>query len=60
MMAAERLAYLYNSTLLAPPDPDGLLYDFWRNHAIRLGSQWALDVGVDDQRPHLFAVSKKL
>lgn len=60
MMAAEHLAYLYNSTLLAPPDPDGLMFDFWRDHAIRLGSQWALDMGVDGRRPHFFAVSKKL
>lgn len=60
MMAAEHLAYLYNSTLLAPPDPDGLMFDFWRDHAIRLGSQWALDMGVDSRRPHFFAVSKKL
>lgn len=59
MMAAEHLAYLYNSTLLAPPDPDGLMFDFWRDHAIRLGSQWALDMGVDGRRPHFFAVSKK-
>lgn len=41
MLASERLADFYRSTFDSPPDPDGLLYRFWRDIAISQGSSWA-------------------
>jgi len=43
IIAAEHLADLYITAFKSPPDPDGLLHVFWRDHAIRLGSSWARD-----------------
>lgn len=41
ILASERLADFYRSTFDSPPDPDGLLYRFWRDIAISQGSSWA-------------------
>ena len=41
VLASERLADFYFSTFESPPDPDGLLYRFWRDLAGKQGSAWA-------------------
>ncbi|WP_439860840.1 tetratricopeptide repeat protein [Pseudomonas sp. MBLB4136] len=41
VLASERLADFYFSTFESPPDPDGLLYRFWRDLAVKQGSSWA-------------------
>ena len=40
VQASERLANLYYSPFGSPPDPDGLLFRFWRDLAITQGSSW--------------------
>lgn len=44
VLATERLAEFYFSTFESPPDPDGLLFDFWRDLAISQGSSWAREL----------------
>lgn len=41
VLATERLADFYRSTFDSPPDPDGILYRFWREMAVSQGSSWA-------------------
>lgn len=46
MLASERLADFYRCVFDSPPDPDGLLYRFWLDIAIRQGSSWAAEMSV--------------
>lgn len=50
VLATERLADFYFSTFDSPPDPDGLLYCFWRDLAISQGSSWARELCAPDER----------
>ena len=45
VLATERLADFYLSPFESPPDPDGLLFRFWRDLAISQGSSWAMGGG---------------
>lgn len=44
VLATERLADLYSSPFESPPDPDGLLFRFWRDLAISQGSSLAMEI----------------
>ena len=44
VQASERLANLYYSPFESPPDPDGLLFRFWRDLAITQGSSGAKEL----------------
>ncbi len=48
VLATERLAEFYFSTFESPPDPDGLLFCFWRDLAISQGSLWARELRASD------------
>ncbi|WP_213909766.1 tetratricopeptide repeat protein [Stutzerimonas nitrititolerans] len=48
VLATERLAEFYFSTFESPPDPDGLLFRFWRDLAISQGSLWARELRASD------------
>jgi len=48
VLATERLTDFYFSTLESPPDPNGLLFRFWRDLAISQGSSWARELCVVD------------
>lgn len=48
VLATERLADFYFSAFESPPDPDRLLFCFWRDLAISQGSSWARDLCVVD------------
>lgn len=48
MLASERLADFYRSAFDSPPDPDGLLYRFWLDIAIKQGSSWAAEMSARD------------
>lgn len=41
VLATERLTDYYFYTFESPPDPEGLLFRFWRDLAINQGSSWA-------------------
>ena len=55
-VAAEHLADYYR-TGLQMPDPERRLYEFWRDHAIRLGSSRTYEKKIDGAS-QLFLVSK--
>lgn len=42
VLATERLTDFYFSTFESPPDPNGLLFRFWRDLAITQGSSWVM------------------
>ena len=48
VLATERLTDFYFSTLESPPDPNGLLFRFWRDLAISQGSFWARELRASD------------
>lgn len=48
VLATERLAEFYFSTFESPPDPDGLLFRFWRDLAISQESLWARELRASD------------
>ena len=45
VLATEQLTDFYFSTFESPPDPDGVLFRFWRDLAISQGSLWAVELG---------------
>ncbi len=53
VLATERLANLYFSPFESPPDPDGLLFRFWRDLAISQGSDWAVKLCAVDNSLNL-------
>lgn len=53
VLATERLADFYFCTFDSPPDPDGLLYRFWRDLAVSQGSSWAKELCALDERSDL-------
>ena len=53
VLATERLADLYFSPFESPPDPDGLLFRFWRDLAISQGSDWAVKLCAVDNSLNL-------
>lgn len=48
VLATERLTDFYFSTFESPPDPNGLLFRFWRDLAISQGSFWARELRASD------------
>lgn len=48
VLATERLTDFYFSTFEAPPDPDRVLFRFWRDLAISQGSLWARELRTSD------------
>lgn len=56
VQATERLTDFYFYTFESPPDPEGLLFRFWRDLAVKQGSMRAMELSALDSA--IFAARK--